>query len=62
MEWYCTLTEHLLNPKNIINGNESFEAVLEQLEQAVITLYKALLLYQMKSACTYYQNDSGPSL
>lgn len=48
MEWYCALIEHLLNPKNIINGNESyesFEAVLEQLKKAVITLYEALLLY-----------------
>lgn len=45
MEWYCALTEHLLNKKNIVIGDESFEVVLEQLEKAVITLYKALLLY-----------------
>jgi hypothetical protein len=57
MEWYCALTEHLLNEKNIMVGKESFEAVLEQLTKAVITLYKALLLYQMKSVCSYYRNQ-----
>jgi hypothetical protein len=45
MEWYCALAEHLLNKKNIMIGNESFEGVWVQLEKAVITLYKALLLY-----------------
>jgi hypothetical protein len=55
MEWYCALAEHLLNKKNIMIGNESFEGVWVQLEKAVITLYKALLLYQMKSVCSYYQ-------
>ena len=57
MEWYCALTEHLLNKDNIVVGNESFEAVLEQLERAIIALYKALLLYQMKSVCSYYRNQ-----
>jgi hypothetical protein len=41
-----------------VTGNEFFKAVLEQLEKAVITLYKALLLYQMKSVCSYYRNQS----
>lgn len=36
-------------------GNESFEAVLEQLKEAVIKLYEGLLLYQMKTVCFYYQ-------
>jgi hypothetical protein len=53
MSWYCALTEHLLSKNNI----ESFEAVREQLEKAVIALYKALLLYQMKSVCSYYRNQ-----
>ena len=56
MNWYCALTEHLLIKSNIIEiGNESFEAILHQLEERVIALYKALLLYQMKSVCSYYQ-------
>jgi len=57
MDWYCALTEHLLNKDNIKIGNESFEAILRQLEGRVIALYKALLLYQSKSVCSYYRNQ-----
>jgi hypothetical protein len=57
MDWYCELTEHLLNKDYIVIGNESFETVILQLEQRVIALYKALLLYQMKSVCSYYRNQ-----
>jgi N-terminal domain of NWD NACHT-NTPase len=45
MDWYCALTEHLLNKDNIMIGNESFESTLQQLENTVVALYKALLLY-----------------
>ena len=38
-------------------GNESFKSILQQLEKTVVALYKALLLYQMKSVCSYYQNQ-----
>jgi hypothetical protein len=55
MDWYCALTEHLLNKDNIVIGNKSFEPILQQLENAVVALYKALLLYQMKSVCSYYR-------
>jgi hypothetical protein len=57
MDWYCALTEHLLNEHNIKIGNESFEAILHQLKGRVVVLYKALLLYQMKSVCSYYRNQ-----
>ncbi|KAH8881388.1 WD40 repeat-like protein [Thozetella sp. PMI_491] len=57
MEWYCALTEHLLNQNNIKVGGKSFEETLELLKDGVISLYKALLLYQMKSACSYYQDQ-----
>ncbi|KAI0388238.1 hypothetical protein F5Y17DRAFT_253822, partial [Xylariaceae sp. FL0594] len=56
MDWYCALTEHLLNKNNISTGND-FQAVLHQLEESVVELYKALLLYQMKSVCSYYRNQ-----
>jgi hypothetical protein len=56
MDWYCSLTEHLLNKDNIVIGSESFEKIIQQLEKTVITLYKALL-YQMKSVCSYYRNQ-----
>lgn len=54
MEWYCALTEHLLNGDCV---NESLETILPQLEAKVLALYKALLLYQMKSVCFYYRHQ-----
>jgi hypothetical protein len=56
MDWYCALTEHLLNKNNIAGGCD-LQAVLHQLEGTVVELYKALLLYQMKSVCSYYRNQ-----
>ncbi|GIJ91799.1 hypothetical protein Asppvi_010772 [Aspergillus pseudoviridinutans] len=56
MDWYCALTEHLLNNNNIMMGTESFQEILERLEKAVVLLYKELLLYQMKSVCSYYRH------
>ncbi|KAJ2987542.1 hypothetical protein NUW58_g4448 [Xylaria curta] len=53
MDWYCALSEHLLNEEELI---ESFESTLKELEKAIITLYKTLLLYQIKSACYYHQH------
>ena len=53
MDWYCALTEHLLDQRNIVDG---FRAILYELEKRVFELYKALLLYQMKSICSYYRN------
>ncbi|KAL6834442.1 WD40 repeat-like protein [Trichoderma camerunense] len=43
MDWYCALTDHLLNE--------------DCLEAKVLALYKALLLYQMKSVCSYYRQQ-----
>ncbi|KAJ4864454.1 WD domain, g-beta repeat domain-containing protein [Trichoderma breve] len=54
MDWYCALTEHLLNKDCV---NESLEMILPQLEAKVLALYKALLLYQMKSVCSYYRQQ-----
>ncbi|EAQ85429.1 hypothetical protein CHGG_09443 [Chaetomium globosum CBS 148.51] len=48
MDWYCAPTEHPLNKNNIAGGCD-VQAVLHQLEGTVVELYKALLLYQMKS-------------
>lgn len=54
MDWYCALTEHLLNEDCV---KESLEMILPQLEMKVLALYKALLLYQMKSVCSYYRQQ-----
>ena len=56
MDWYCALTEHLLNKNNVAAGKD-FQAVLRQLEKRIVELYKALLQYQMKSVCSYYRNQ-----
>ncbi|KAK4243435.1 hypothetical protein C7999DRAFT_36231 [Corynascus novoguineensis] len=55
MDWYCILSEHLLNKDHI---GESPESMPAQLEARVIALYKALLLYQMKSVCSYYRHQA----
>jgi hypothetical protein len=57
MDWYCSLTEHILRPDNIIVGKESFQSVQNLLESKVVALYEALLLYQIKSACSFYRNQ-----
>jgi hypothetical protein len=54
MEQYCALTKYLMNKKNIVIRDKFFEIVLEQLEKAIIILYKTLLLYQMKNIYSYY--------
>ncbi len=53
MDWYCALTEHLLDQRYIVDG---FGVILHELEKRVFEMYKALLLYQMKSICSYYRN------
>ena len=78
MDWYCVLTDKLLeivtkdnladkadnvnensnmNEQNIANETQSPQSVRERLEQRVVELYKAILLYQMKSVCSYYRNQ-----
>jgi hypothetical protein len=56
MEWYCALTGHLLNENNVV-GKESFKPIQNLLEDKVVEFYKTLLLYQMKSVCSYYRNQ-----
>ncbi|KAJ5692729.1 hypothetical protein N7462_002152 [Penicillium macrosclerotiorum] len=57
MDWYCQLTDRLLNQENIEVGSQSYQNVFNELEGTVVALYKALLLYQMKSVCSYYKNQ-----
>ena len=57
MYWYCALTGHLLDKDNIVTADESLKSILQQLEQRVVALYKAILLYQMKSVCSYYRHQ-----
>ncbi|KAK3359288.1 WD40-repeat-containing domain protein, partial [Lasiosphaeria hispida] len=57
MDWYCALTEHILSQNNIVVGKESLQVVQLLLENKVVELYKALLLYQMKSVCSFYRHQ-----
>ncbi|KAK3353868.1 WD40-repeat-containing domain protein [Lasiosphaeria hispida] len=57
MDWYCSLTEHVLMQDNIVVGKGSFKSVQLLLENRVVELYKVLLLYQMKSVCSFYRHQ-----
>ena len=46
-----------MNERNIANVTQSPQSVRKRLEQRVVELYKAILLYQMKSVCSYYRNQ-----
>ncbi|ODM17235.1 hypothetical protein SI65_06910 [Aspergillus cristatus] len=54
MEWYWNLSSHLLKRRDLC-GN-SYAGLQFGLQDQIIHLYKALLSYQMKSVCSYYQN------
>jgi hypothetical protein len=57
MEWYCALTQHLLNANNNVTGKDSLDPLRRPLETRVVALYKSILMYQMKSVCSYYRNQ-----
>ncbi|KAG2002803.1 hypothetical protein GB937_009449 [Aspergillus fischeri] len=57
MDWYCSLSDHILRKEYIKVGEENYEGVRDQLKSTLVKLYKALLLYQMKSVCSYYRNQ-----
>lgn len=57
MDWYCSLVDHLLDERSIIEGKEPSFLVMQRLEALVLDLYKNLLLYQMKSVGSYYRNS-----
>ncbi|PIG80477.1 hypothetical protein AARAC_001624 [Aspergillus arachidicola] len=58
MNWYCSLTDHILNEEKVQPGDRSYQSVLDELEGRVVVLYKALLKFQMKSACSYNKNQA----
>jgi hypothetical protein len=51
MDWYCEFSILLLK-ENIVDGGSS-AGLRSKLEDYVVDLYKALLLYLMKSVCSY---------
>ncbi|KAK3947848.1 NACHT domain-containing protein [Pseudoneurospora amorphoporcata] len=54
MKWYWSLSNSLLkDPTNNISKPSGMKG---QLENHIVSLYKALLSYQIKSVCAYYRN------
>jgi len=54
MSWYWELSSLILKEHDP-NGT-SYARLRSRLKEQLIQLYKALLSYQMKSVCSYYQN------
>src|ERR1700761_271302 len=57
MDWYCSLSDEILKENNIRSTSESLDTTRLKLRGGIVSLYKALLLYQMKSVCAYYRNQ-----
>ncbi|KAL7786975.1 hypothetical protein V8C37DRAFT_285865 [Trichoderma ceciliae] len=57
MDWYCAISDHLPGHDKVKVGQKDFGLVLEKFEENLVGLYKALLLYQIKSIC-YYRSKS----
>ncbi|KAF3076958.1 hypothetical protein CFAM422_000570 [Trichoderma lentiforme] len=53
MEWYCSLTDCLMEKDDVDESG----LILSRLEKEIISLYKALLQYQMNSICSYYRHQ-----
>lgn len=56
MDWYWNLP-NLLRQESIVEKGTS-AGVRFELEKRIIDLYKVLLIYQMKSICSYYRNQN----
>jgi len=54
MDWYWNLSSILLK-EDTVRGTD-LSGVRSELENQIVDLYKALLLYQIKSIYTYYRN------
>ena len=54
MDWYWNLSSLLLQENMVDGGSDA--GLRQELGKRVFDLYKALLLYQMKSVCCYFRN------
>lgn len=54
MDWYNSLADQLLMDNNIVGAN--LAKIRLELEKDILNLYKALILYQVKSVCSYYRH------
>jgi N-terminal domain of NWD NACHT-NTPase/NACHT domain len=56
MDWYCSVSDHLLGKSSRIDM-PTLSSSREELKKRIIRLYEAILLYQIRSVCSYYQNQ-----
>ncbi|KAL2140827.1 hypothetical protein VTI28DRAFT_3191 [Corynascus sepedonium] len=54
MDWYWSLSGSLL--KDLPDHAGEFSGVRREMENQIVDLFKTLLLYQIKSVCSYYRN------
>lgn len=56
MKWYCALTDSQFQTEARTDEKDHYSKLEDRLRDQVLDLYKALLVYQMKSACWYYRS------
>ena len=57
MEWYCELPGDFRKCSEVASTHDSYKRIQGKIEKGIITLYKAVLAYQVKSVCSYYRNQ-----
>ncbi|OAQ72892.1 WD-repeat protein [Pochonia chlamydosporia 170] len=58
MKWYCALTDHVsVLRDDYTRHQDGVSGLPEGLEDAILTLYREVLMYQIKSVCSYYNNQ-----
>ncbi|KAI0123519.1 hypothetical protein BJ170DRAFT_687516 [Xylariales sp. AK1849] len=58
MQWYCQWSEVALHPEQVEpKDGRLLDNVRFEIRKKVLGLYKAILIYQMKSVCTYYESQ-----
>lgn len=61
MEWYCALTDLLLDSAGTAS-NPDFAGFVSSLREQFVSLYKMLLIFLMQSVCSYYKNQFAVAL
>ncbi|CAK7233998.1 hypothetical protein SEUCBS140593_008789 [Sporothrix eucalyptigena] len=57
MEWYCALTDHILDETKIISQGAPIARILSRLREKTIVLYRKLLLFLMQSVSSYHSHQ-----
>ena len=57
MEWYCALSDHILDDKSLKLEGEAAKRLINLLRDKLVSLYQKLLLFLMQSVCSYYRHQ-----